>query len=192
MNASPLLALAAALLVGGLTAPASAQSGPQWKWRDGRGQIQYSDLPPPKGTPESDILQRPRAAAAVAARAAASAASEDPASSATTGAGTPGGAGAAASGAAAPDAAASGIDPVLEARRKQAEQAEAAKRQADEASAARVRAANCDKARGTLRLLDSGQRVSRVNDKGEREFLDDTARARESAEARRTISVNCR
>ena len=57
MNSSPLLALAAAFLVAGLTAPACAQSGVQWKWRDARGQVQYSDLPPPKGTPD-DIIQK--------------------------------------------------------------------------------------------------------------------------------------
>ena len=43
-------------LVGGLAAlPAQAQ----WKWRDKSGQTQYSDLAPPAGTPEADILQRP-------------------------------------------------------------------------------------------------------------------------------------
>ena len=35
--------------------PASAQ----WKWRDKNGQTQYSDLAPPAGTPDHDILQRP-------------------------------------------------------------------------------------------------------------------------------------
>jgi hypothetical protein len=192
MNSSPLLALAAAFLVAGLTAPACAQSGVQWKWRDARGQVQYSDLPPPKGTPDADILQRPRAVAAAAAAAAASAAeaaSEAAAAGASAApAGTPG----AAATASAPDASASGVDPVLEARRKQAEQAEAAKRQAAEADAARLRVANCERARGQLRLLDSGQRVARMNENGERVFVDDTTRARESAEARRAISVNCR
>ncbi len=35
--------------------PAAAQ----WKWKDANGKIQYSDLAPPPGTPEANILQRP-------------------------------------------------------------------------------------------------------------------------------------
>jgi len=183
MKPSPLLALAAALLVGGLADTASAQSGPQWKWRDARGQVQYSDLPPPKDTPEADILQRPRPTPAVAAAAASAAA----ASAAMASSEPP------AAGASAPEAGASAaVDPVLEERRKQAEQADAARRQAEEANAAKLRSANCDKARNYLRMLESGERMSRYNDKGEKEYIDDTQRARESAEARRAVSVNCR
>jgi hypothetical protein len=50
-----LASLAGALLCGLLAQPAQAQ----WKWRDKSGQTQYSDLAPPPGTPEADILQRP-------------------------------------------------------------------------------------------------------------------------------------
>ena len=38
-----------------LALPAAAQ----WKWRGKDGRIQYSDLPPPAGTADQDILQRP-------------------------------------------------------------------------------------------------------------------------------------
>ena len=31
----------------------------QWKWRDKAGVVQYSDLPPPNGTADKDVLQRP-------------------------------------------------------------------------------------------------------------------------------------
>ena len=31
----------------------------QWKWRDAKGNLQFSDLPPPAGTPDKDILHRP-------------------------------------------------------------------------------------------------------------------------------------
>ena len=48
----------AMVLIAGLCLPASAQ----WKWRDSTGRTQYSDLPPPPGTPESSILMRPAAA----------------------------------------------------------------------------------------------------------------------------------
>src|ERR1017187_325860 len=57
-----------------LALPAQAQ----WKWRDAAGHVQYSDLPPPSGTPDKDILSRPavqrRATAATLPASAASAA----------------------------------------------------------------------------------------------------------------------
>lgn len=45
----------------GLTLAASAQA--QWKWRDAKGNVQYSDMPPPAGVADKDILQRPNAPA---------------------------------------------------------------------------------------------------------------------------------
>ena len=41
----------------------AADAAAQWKWRDARGQITVSDLPPPREVPERDILQRPSAGA---------------------------------------------------------------------------------------------------------------------------------
>ncbi|MGZ5241119.1 MAG: DUF4124 domain-containing protein, partial [Caldimonas sp.] len=66
--------VAAVLLLAALPAEA------QWKWRDKGGRVQYSDLPPPVGTPDQDILARPtvqqrRAAAAASAPASAASAS---------------------------------------------------------------------------------------------------------------------
>ena len=53
-------ALVMTALVGAtLALPAAAQ----WKWRDKNGQVQYSDLAPPNGVAERDILQRPDAPA---------------------------------------------------------------------------------------------------------------------------------
>ncbi|WP_163435527.1 DUF4124 domain-containing protein, partial [Escherichia coli] len=56
MHCKPLL-----IVIVGLLLAASAQA--QWKWRDAKGNVQYSDMPPPPGTPEKDILLRPPAAA---------------------------------------------------------------------------------------------------------------------------------
>lgn len=142
----------------------------QWKWKDERGQVQYSDLPPPKGTPPERILQRPQPAPPPLVR----------------------GASAPLAAASAPAAGASAVDPALDARRKQAEQDEAARRQAEEARAAQVRAANCERARSALRTLEGGTRIARTNDKGEREFLDDAQRARETQEARQVVQSDCR
>src|SRR5204863_1956446 len=55
----PLVALLAVLAASLVALPAAAQ----WKWRDKGGHVQYSDLPPPAGTAEGDILGRPSGSA---------------------------------------------------------------------------------------------------------------------------------
>ena len=52
-------ACALAATLAGLLAAVPAQAGPQWKWRDANGVMQYTDRPPPAGTPDSQILSRP-------------------------------------------------------------------------------------------------------------------------------------
>jgi len=153
-----------ALLGAVIALPAAAQ----WKWRDKGGQIQYSDLPPPPGISDQDILQRPGTAqrrAAVAPPVAASAASAP---------------------------AAKMIEPELEAKRRKAEQEQAAKTKAEEDKVAAQRADNCARAKAYLRQLDDGLRISRVNDKGEREVLDDKQRAGETQRARDIIASDCK
>ena len=165
------IALLTAVLGLTLALPASAQ----WKWRDKNGHTQYSDLPPPPDTAETDILQRPRTGNA-GARAATMAAPAAPASAAS----------------AAPLAAVRASDPELEARRKQAEQAIADKQKAEEDKAAAIRADNCSRAKAQMRTLDSGIRMARVNEKGEREILDDAARAAETKRAQNSIASECK
>ena len=170
MNAMNRWNIAALAVILGLTLalPAAAQ----WKWRDKAGQTQYSDLPPPPGVPESEILQRPtatnsnRRAAPVAA----------PASAAS----------------AAPLAAARASDPELEAKRKKAEQDVLDKKKAEEAKIAAAKAENCARANEQMRTLESGQRMSRINAKGEREVLDDAARAAETKRAREVMASECK
>src|SRR5438132_8816840 len=103
-----------ALIGAAIALPAAAQ----WKWRDTTGQIQYSDLPPPTGVSDHDILQRPLA---VRHRYAAA-----PASSASMVAAAP-----------------KTVDPALEAKRRQAEQEQQAKQKAEEQKQAAGRAENC-------------------------------------------------
>lgn len=155
-------------VLGCLALPAQAQ----WKWRDGSGHVQYSDLPPPLGTPDKDILTRPASQKRVSSgplpvTAAASAAASDVLSAKTS-------------------------DPELEARRKKAEADQAAKAKADEARNAAIRADNCSRAQQQLKTFDSGIRVARLNAKGEREYLDDSQRANETKQARDAISSNCK
>jgi hypothetical protein len=154
-----------ALLGAVIALPAAAQ----WKWRDKGGQIQYSDLPPPNGVADQDILQRPlaaqrRTAAAAVAASAASAA----ASSART------------------------VDPELDAKRRKDEQDQAAKKKAEEEHVAAVRADNCTRAKSYMRTLDEGIRIARTNDKGEREILDDKGRADEIQRTRQVIATDCK
>jgi hypothetical protein len=160
--------LLAALIGATLALPAAAQ----WKWKDRTGQVQYSDLPPPPGTLDKDILQRPTAA---------SVSRGGPVAPA------PG-----ASSAPAPQLSPKGVEPELEAKRKQQEQAEVDKRKAEEQRVAAARAENCTRARAQLRTLESGVRVSRTNDKGEREFIDDAQRAAEVKRARDVAASDCR
>lgn len=156
--------LVTALVGATLAMPAAAQ----WKWRSKSGQIQYSDTPPPAGTPDQDILQRPNsqrrpnAAPAPAASAASAAAS------------------------------AARVEPELEAKRKKAEQDEAAKKKAEDDKLAAQRADNCARAKSYLRTLDDGIRIARTNEKGEREILDDKQRADEQRRAKEAISNDCK
>jgi Domain of unknown function (DUF4124) len=159
----------AAVLGMTLALPAAAQ----WKWRDQRGQTQYSDTPPPPGTAEKDILQRPSANTTVrrdaqAASAPASAASGLPAPTPNL------------------------VDTELDAKRKKAEQDVADKKKADDAKVAAVRAENCARAKAQMRTIDSGTRLSRTNEKGEREYLDDKAREQEAARTREAMASECK
>lgn len=156
-----------ALLGSSLAFPAAAQ----WKWRDKNNQVQYSDLPPPLGTPDKDILQRPLGANVRLA---------------------PIGNAPAAGASAAPLLAPRASDAELEAKRRKAEQEVADKKKAEDTAAAAVRADNCNRAKSEMRTLDSGIRLTRSNDKGEIEYLDDAARAREAQRSRDLIASQCK
>lgn len=157
-----------ALLGAAVAMPAAAQ----WKWRDKGGQIQYSDLPPPAGVAEQDILQRPAAAQRRAAPAPAPAASAAPAAS---------------SAASSPKR----VEPELEAKRRKIEEEIAAKNKAEQERVAAQRADNCSRAKSYARTLDDGVRIVRTNEKGEREILDDKQRADEVRKAREVIASDC-
>lgn len=159
-----LAVLTFALLGATLALPAAAQ----WKWRGANGQIQYSDLPPPPGVADRDILQRPSGSSMRAAPVAV-----------------------AASAASAPALAPKTTDPELEAKRKKAEQEDAAKAKAEEQRMAAAKAENCKRARDQIRTLESGMRMARVNEKGEREILDEKMRDEEMKRARNVANADC-
>ncbi len=171
----PFAALLALLAASLLSLPAEAQ----WKWKDKSGHVQYSDLPPPPSTPESDILTRPNANSRRAGPV-----PNAPVSIVSSG--TP--ASGAASGALAPRTA----DPELEAARKKAEADVAAKNKAEEQRVAALKADNCTRAKTQLTTLESGIRLARSNAQGEREFLDDKQRADETKRTKDVISTDCK
>lgn len=161
------------MLAGVMVALAAMPVHAQWKWKDAKGQVHVSDLPPPPDVSDKDVLQRPAARAPQRAGAA-------PVVSAP----------AAVAPAMAP--AKPKVDPELEARKKKAEQEQAKQEEAEAQKQAAARAENCTRAKGNLTSLESGVRIARSNDKGEREFLDDKQRSDEIARARQVIASECR
>jgi hypothetical protein len=164
-----LLAVLAACLV---AFPAQAQ----WKWKDKSGHVQYSDLPPPPGTPDGDILTRPSASRRAAAAAPIVTAAPTAAVAASAAGSAP-----------------RGADAELEAKRKKAEAEAAAKAKADQEKFAAARADNCGRAKAQMTTLESGIRIAQTNVKtGEREYLDDKQRADEVRRAREVIASDCK
>lgn len=141
----------------------------QWQWRDASGNRVFSDMPPPPGISDSQILKRPAAAGPVA-----------PVTAPTAPA--PGAAPAAA--ATPPGAKPTELD-------NKVKQAEDQKRKADEQRIAKMKADNCQRARQYKSALDSGQRISRANARGEVEILDEKGLAEEARRNRQDITENC-
>jgi hypothetical protein len=146
-----------------------AQASTPWKWRDERGQVHVSDLPPPSSVPASAILERPPQPQRWVAPSAAKPAASAPAA-----------------GASAPR-----VDPELEARRKRAADDQLAQQKAAEEKNNAIKAENCSRARQQLQALTDGYRMTRTNAQGEREVLDDKGRAEEMQRARSVIASDC-
>ena len=165
----PLLICLFAAVLCVVSLPASAQ----YKWRDKAGVVQYSDMPPPFGTPEKDVLAQPATALrknAAPAQATSAAASGVTVSAAPLKSG----------------------EPELEAKRRKVEQDQAAKTKVEDDKQAAAKVENCARAKAYQKTLDDGLRVTRTDAKGEREFLDDKGRAEESRRAKSVISSDCK
>lgn len=163
------IAIGAATVLALLALPADAQ----WKWKDGTGRVQYSDLPPPTSTPEKDILARPNERKIAV----------SPAFAAS---------GVSAAGSASATLAPKTTDPELEAKRKKYDAEQAARVKADEDKVAAARADNCLRSKSQLKTLESGVRVAKTNEKGEREILDDEGRDTEMKRSRALIASDCK
>jgi hypothetical protein len=155
----------------------------QWQWLDKDGRKVFSDRAPPSDVAEKSILKRPNmpAKAPVVPATSAAAPTPDDGSSVAT--------------APAPMASrplGSGVDKELEARKKQAADAEAAKRKLEQEQVTKTKIENCARAKQAKASFDSGTRLSRTNAAGEREILDDAARAAELKRMQAIMDSQCR
>jgi type IV secretory pathway VirB10-like protein len=150
----------------------------QWQWVDKDGRKVFSDRPPPSDVQDKFILKRPGSKLPAVPAAPKEAEPEQNAVAAPP---------------ALPSSARStGIDKELEAKKKQATEAESAKRKAEEERVASAKAENCARAKQAKATYDSGVRVARTNAAGEREFLDDGARDAEVKRIQAVIASDCR
>jgi hypothetical protein len=141
----------------------------QWQWVDETGRRVFSDTAPPLSVPEKNILKRPGSHAQPASPPAPVAAPNETLEAPKL----------------------STRDSALEARKKQAEEAEQAKKKADEERQAKLRAESCERAQRAKATLDSGIRLATTNAKGEREILDDAGRAAEAKRLDGIIRADC-
>jgi hypothetical protein len=150
----------------------------QWQWIDKDGRKVFSDRAPGSDIAQKNILKQPGAKAmaltpATDATTAPSAASLLPSSKASA-------------------TKLSGKDAELEARKKQADDAENAKKKAQEEEQAKLKADNCERAKKSLATVQSGVRLAVTNAKGEREIMDDNARAAEAKRIQGILDSDCK
>ena len=176
----PIIAATIALALVAGTAGAA-----QYQWRDAKGRMVYSDLPPPSSVAPDRIIRAPAVVAAEPAKVAPVAAASPGASPAAT-------AGAPNAPASAPSIAGlSNADREMAWRKRAADRAAEDKKAAEAANRKTELARACSDAQGNIRSLESGQRISRSNTAGEREFLSDAERVQRLAQARKNVGENC-
>ncbi len=150
----------------------------QWQWLDKDGRRVFSDRAPPMDVPDKSILKRPNSAPKALLPMAAADDSQGGAASLPAGASSrPMG---------------TGIDKDLEAKKKQAAEAEAAKRKSEEEKALKSRIENCARAKQAKASIGSGIRIAQTNAAGEREVMDDAGRGDELRRIQTIIDSECR
>lgn len=130
----------------------------QFVWIAPNGTRQYSDQPPPPGTPASKVLKAPGRPAAVAepAQAAPAAAAGKPKASTLA-------------------------EREADYRRRAQERGEAERKAEMEASNAAEQRRYCEEMRSSKRMIDSGIRIKEVDKDGQQRVLTDGERAQRSA-----------
>ena len=158
-------ALAALLLL------AASAAHAQYVWIAPNGTRQYSDRPPPPGTPASKILKAPGRPAFAAPEPATPAPGQDPAAESRT-------------------------PPTLAEREAAYQERSKARREAElkqqeEATRQRRLAEHCAAARDTQAQLASGIRISRIGADGQKTYLSDEEKAVRGEQVRRALQ-ECR
>ncbi|MGW8392760.1 DUF4124 domain-containing protein [Pseudoduganella sp. HUAS MS19] len=167
------LALATALIA--CTSLAQAQ----WMWVNDKGVKQFTDQPPPPGTPANRILKAPRGAAAAELRKEVTA---TPADGEEAPAGEEKGA------PAKPSLAERNAD----FKKRQQETAEKTAKAAEEAKREAEKKKYCAEAKSNIGMLESGMRVSEMGPNGERNYMSDEARAQKIKEQRESVNSVCK
>ncbi len=160
------------LVAGGALLMFANLSHAQFVWIDAKGMKQFSDRPPPPGTPVKNILKAKNmatASEAAAAPAAPAAPTSDlaPAKAAPT----------------------SVADREADYRKRKTEQAELEKKAGDEAANARIKKEACSAARQNKTVIDTGAPIRDTD--AERSWLSDQQRAQRKAAAEKAISDHC-
>ena len=158
--------------LGALLFLAATAAHAQYAWIGPNGTRQYSDRPPPPGTPASKILKSPGRPAL------------EPAAPAATSAATPAGS----KDAAGPPTLAEQDAAFRERSKARAEQEQKSR---EDAERRRRLAEHCAAARETQANLASGIRVARVGPDGEKTYLSDEEKAARSEQVRRALQ-ECR
>jgi hypothetical protein len=165
-------------------APASAQ----YQWRDAKGRMVFSDMPPPQTVAKTQIIRgfkpKPRpvqeAADKAAAEAAQGAGQSEPRNQASISA----------------DDAPKPTESRLAARlaefdKRRDERLKARKDKAQKDKVAARKKALCRNLHADNRALTSGMRLARVNEKGEREIIDEKAKQIRLRENRELLAKHC-
>ena len=158
-------------------AGASIVASAQWQWIDKDGHKVFSDRAPPADIVDKNILKRPAGRSVPVNTTDAAESTEAPVAAPAVPANS---------------VKAGGVDKELEAKKKQAADAEAAKRKAEEERVTKAKIENCARAKQAKASFDSGVRISRTNAAGEREFLDDDTRAAEQKRIQGIIASDCK
>lgn len=163
-------------ILGALLLLAASAAHAQYVWIGPNGTRQYSDRPPPPGTPASKILKSPgRPAPAPQAAAVDTPAADDAAAGAR------------------PDTAAPPTLAEREAAFRERSKARAEQEQKDQEQTTRQRrlAEHCAAARETQAQLDSGIRIAKIGPDGEKTYMSDEEKAARNERVRRALQ-ECR
>lgn len=167
------LALATALIA--CTSLAQAQ----WMWVNDKGVKQFSDQPPPPGTPANRILKAPRGVAVADLH-------KDAATTPANGDEAPAG-----------DEKVAPVKPSLAERnadfkKRQQETAAKTAKAEEQAKLDAEKKKYCSEAKSNIGMLESGVRVSEMGPNGERNFMSDEARAQKIKEQRESVNSMCK